>query len=170
MTLRWTLRGRMISSPPLAGRQHHALHTAGGAAHHQKGVGRAEGVRRQVLRLPDHRDRMAQIVQRLHAVHVHPHALLPQKGGQLGVAPPALVARHVKGHHPHPAELLQRLIDGRPVLVQPGTIVCQRIHSSPGCSKTKNASCAAIHSLREKFPENTPADPGPRADRRVPTD
>ena len=31
----------------------------------------------------------------------------------------SLVAGHIKGHHPHFAELFQRFIDGRTVLVQP---------------------------------------------------
>ena len=46
-------------------------------------------------------------------------ALLAQKGGQLRVAAASLVAGHIKGHHPHFAELFQRFIDGRTVLVQP---------------------------------------------------
>ena len=60
-----------------------------------------------------------EIIQRLHAVHVHTHALLAQKGRQLRVAAAPLVAGHIKGHHPHFAELFQRFIDGRTVLVQP---------------------------------------------------
>ena len=104
---------------PLAGGQHHALHRAGGAAHHQKGVGRAKGVGGQFFGLPDDRYRVAEVVQRFHAVHIHAHALLAQKGGQLRVAPAALVARHVKGHHPHLPELFQRFVDGCPALVQP---------------------------------------------------
>ena len=56
-----------------------ALHRAGGAPHHQKGVGRAEGVGGQLLRLPDDGDGVAQVVQGLHAVYVNADALLPQK-------------------------------------------------------------------------------------------
>ena len=106
--------------PPLAGGQHHALHTAGGAAHHQKGVGRPKGVGSQLLRFPDDRYRVAEVVQRLHAVHVHAHALLAQKGRQLRVAPAPLVAGHIKGDHPHLAELFQRLVNGRAALVKLG--------------------------------------------------
>ena len=105
---------------PLAGGEHHALHAAGGAAHHQKGVGRAKGVRRQLLGLPDDRHRVAEVVQRLHAVDVHAHTLLAQEGRQLGVAPPSLVAGHVKGDDPHLPEPLQRLVDGGAALVQLG--------------------------------------------------
>ena len=62
---------------------------------------------------------MAEVVQRLHAVHVHADALLPQKRGQLRIAPAPLVARHVKGDDPHLPEGLQRLVDGGAVLVGP---------------------------------------------------
>ena len=103
----------------LAGGKHHALHTAGGAAHHEERVGSAKGICGQLLCFPDDRYRVAEIIQRLHAVYIHAHALLAQKGGQLRVAAAPLVAGHIKGHHPHFAELFQRFIDGRTVLVQP---------------------------------------------------
>ena len=45
--------------PPLAGGQHHALHRAGGAAHHRKRVRRAKRVGCQLLCLTDHGNRMA---------------------------------------------------------------------------------------------------------------
>ena len=134
---------------PLADCQHHALHRAGGAAHHQEGVGRAESVGGQLLCLPDDRDRVAEIVQRFHAVDVHAHALLAQKGRQLGVAPPALVAGHVEGHHPHLPELFQRLVDGCAALVQPEPrTVLTHVFSSvpdscyPHADKQKSASPA----------------------------
>ena len=104
--------------PPLAGGEHHALHGAGGAPHHQEGVGRAEGVRRQLLCLPDDGYRVAQVVQGLHAVHVQVDALFSQEGRQLRVAPAPLVAGHVEGHHPHEPEALQRLVDRGAVLIQ----------------------------------------------------
>ena len=67
--------------PTLAGGQYHTLYGAGGSAHHEKSLGRAKGVRRQFFRLPDHRYRVAEIVQGLHAVYIHPHALLTQESG-----------------------------------------------------------------------------------------
>ena len=63
--------------------------------------------------------RVAKVIQRLHAVHVHAHALLTQKSGQLRVAAAPLVAGHVKRHHPHLPELLQRLVNRGTALVQP---------------------------------------------------
>ena len=69
--------------------------------------------------IPDDRHRVAEVVQRLHAVYVHAHALLAQKGGQLRVAPAPLVAGHIKGHHTHLPEPLQRFVNGRAALVQP---------------------------------------------------
>ena len=104
--------------PPLAGGQHHALHRAGGAPHHQKGVGRAEGVGGQLLRLPDDRDGVAQVVQGFHAVHVDADTLLPQEAGQLRVAPAPLVPGHIEGNDPHLPEGLERLVDRGLVLVQ----------------------------------------------------
>ena len=104
--------------PALCHRQHHRLHSGGGAAHHQKGVRRTEGVGGQLLGFPDDRDRVAQIVQRLHRVDVHAHALFAQQRHQLGVAAAALVAGDVKRDDPHLSEVFQRLIDGRPALIQ----------------------------------------------------
>ncbi len=103
--------------PPLAGSQDHALHGTCGTADHQKRMGCAKGLSRQLFRLQDDRYRMAEVVQRLHAVHVYADTLLPQKCGQLRIAPAPLVARHVKGNDPHLPEGLQRLVDGRAVLV-----------------------------------------------------
>ena len=129
---------------PLAGRQHHALHRAGGAAHHQKSVCCAESVGGQLLGLPDDRYRVAEIVQRFHAVDVHAHALLAQKGRQLRVAPAALVARHIEGDHPHLSELLQSLVDRCAALVQPEpcTVLTHVFSSVPDscckpCGQTK---------------------------------
>ena len=98
--------------PALAGGQHHALHRAGGAAHHQKRVGSAERIGGQFLRFADNGYRMAEIIQRLHAVHIHPNALLAQKGGQFRVAASPLMTGHIKGNHAHLAEIFQRFVDG----------------------------------------------------------
>ena len=120
--------------PPLAGSQDHTLYRACGAADHQKRVGRTKGGRCQFFRLQDDRYRMAEVVQRLHAVHVYADTLLSQKRGQLRVAPASLVARHVKGNDPHLPEGFQRLVDGRAVLigsVQIGTRIFQFLCGSP---------------------------------------
>ena len=63
--------------------------------------------------------RVAEIIQRLHAVDIHPNALLAQKGGQFRVAAAALVTGHIKGNHAHLAEIFQRFVDGGAALVQP---------------------------------------------------
>ena len=57
--------------------QDHGLDCRRGAADHEKCVVRSERVRRQLLRLFDHGDRVAQIVQRLHGIHVNADAPLP---------------------------------------------------------------------------------------------
>ena len=81
-------------------------------------MGCAKGIGGQLLGLPDDRYRVTEIIQRLHAVHVHTHALLAQKGRQLRVAAAPLVSGHIKGHHPHLPEPLQRLVNGGAVLVE----------------------------------------------------
>ena len=145
---------------PLADRQHHALHRAGGAAHHQKSVCCAEGVGGQLLGLPDDRYRVAEIVQRFHAVDVHTHALLAQKGRQLRVAPAALVARHIEGDHPHLSELLQSLVDRCAALVQPEpcTVLTHVFSSVPDscckpCGQTKkHKPCTEMQACALKKP------------------
>ena len=53
----------------------HALHGGGGAAHHQEGAFRPEGVGGELLRVAYDGDGVAEVVERLHGVHVHAHAL-----------------------------------------------------------------------------------------------
>ena len=106
----------------LAGGQHHALHRAGRAADHQKGIRRTERLGGQFLSLPDDRYRVAEVIQRLHAVDIHPNTLLTQKGSQLGVAAAALVPGHIKGDNAHFSERFQCLVDRRTALIQTGTL------------------------------------------------
>ena len=94
--------------PPLGHGENHGLHRGGGAAHHQKGVGRAKGLGGQLLGLPDDGDRVAEVVQGLHGVDVHGDALFPQQLGQLRVAPAPLMAGAVKGPPPALLTFLQR--------------------------------------------------------------
>ena len=133
--------------PALAGGQHHALHRAGRAADHQKGVRRAKGIGCQFLRLPDDRHRVAKVIQRFHTVDVHAHALLPQKSRQFGVAPPALMPGYVKGYHAHLAERFQRLVYGGAALIQTaasGSCVHSFDLPAGAFTQTKNASLAQI--------------------------
>ena len=107
---------------PLTDRQHHALYRTGSPSHHQKSMGSPKGIRSQFFRLTDHRDGMAQVIQRFHAVYIHSHALLPQKCGQLWISPSSFVSRHIKRNHPHLAESFQRFVDRRTALIQ--TAMC----------------------------------------------
>ena len=102
-------------------------------------MGCAKGIGGQLLGLPDDRYRVAEIIQRLHAVHVHAHALLAQKGRQLRVAAAPLVAGHIKRYHTHLPELLQRLINGRAALIQPEpcTVLTHLFSSVPGSGAAK---------------------------------
>ena len=90
-------------------------------------MGCAKRIGGQLFRFADDRNRVAEIVQRLHAVDIHADALLAQKRGQLRVAAAALVARYIKGNHAHPAEVLQRFMDRGAALVQPGAL-CFSVH------------------------------------------
>ena len=76
-----------------------------------------KSIRSQLFRLADHGNRMTKIVQRFHAVYIYAHTLLAQKSGQFGVSTPALMTGHIKGHHTHFAESLQRFINRRTVLI-----------------------------------------------------
>ena len=102
---------------PLAGGKHHALHRAGGAAHHQEGVGRTESLGRKLLRFPNDGHGMTQVIQWLHAVYIHIQAFLPQKGGQLRIPPAVLMTGHIKGDHAHLTEALQCLINWSAALI-----------------------------------------------------
>ena len=116
-------------------------------------MGRAERIGGQLLGFADDRNRVAKIVQRLHAVDIHADALLAQKGGQLRVAAAALVARHIKGHNAHPAEVFKRFMDRGAALVQPDAL-CFSVHfylRSRSLYKTKNAGHAQMCRLAFKF-------------------
>ena len=95
----------------------HALHGGSRAAHHQKGVFRAERVGGEFFRIADDGNGVAQIVQRFHGIYVCGNALFPQKINEFGIAPPALVPGHVKGDHAHFTEFFQRLEDRRTRLI-----------------------------------------------------
>ena len=102
---------------PLAAGQNHALHRGCGTSHHEKRVGRAESLRRQLLRLTDHRDRMAEIIKRLHGININPHTFFSQKLHKFRVSFSVLMSRNIKGHDPHFSETFQRLINRRPFLL-----------------------------------------------------
>ena len=101
---------------PLCHGEDHALHGGGRAPHHEERMGCAEGFRRQLLRIPNHRNGMAEIIERFHGVDIHGHAAFPQELRQLRIAAAPLVAGHIKRNDTHPPELLQRLIDRRALL------------------------------------------------------
>ena len=82
------------------------------AAHHEEGVRRAEGVGGELFRVADDGHGVAEVVERLHRVDVHAHALFPEQPCELRVAPPAFVAGYVEGHHAHLRKFFKRLIDG----------------------------------------------------------
>ena len=80
-------------------------------------MGRAESLGGQLLRLTDDADRMAQVVQRLHGVDVHGHALFPEEFCQLGIAASAFMPGDIKRDDTHILKMFERLLDGRAGLV-----------------------------------------------------
>ena len=77
---------------------------------------RTERLCRQLLRLLDHRYRMAQIVQRLHGIDVDTDAPFSEELHELRIAPSMLMSRNVEGNDPVSPETFQRLIDRRSCL------------------------------------------------------
>ena len=102
----------------LCDRKYHRLYGRGGAAHHQKGMGGAKGVGSQLLGFSNDRNRMAQIIQRLHRVDIDADTALAQQLNQLRVAASSLVPGNIEGNDPHFFEVLQSLIDGRSILFE----------------------------------------------------
>ena len=108
-------------------REYHRLHAARRAANHEEGVRRAERIGRQLLRLADDARRVTQVVERLHRVDVHGHALLAEELCQLGRAASALVAGNVERHNAHILEVFERLHDGRTGLIHRNAFFRQRM-------------------------------------------
>ena len=71
----------------------------------------SESLRRQLFRRANNRYRVAQIIQRLHRIHIQPHAFLPQKLHQLRIASSSLMTGYIEGNDPPGPEFLQRLVD-----------------------------------------------------------
>ena len=94
----------------LAGREHHALYRRGGPAYHKVRMIRPKRICCQLFRLIDHRDRMAEIVQRFHGIDIQTNTLFPQKRHQFRVAASALVPRHIKRNDTLLTEAFQCLI------------------------------------------------------------
>ena len=67
---------------------------------------RPEGLRRELLGLPDDRYGVAEVVQGLHGGDVDADAALAQKVPELRVPPAPLVPWHIKGDHSGPPEPL----------------------------------------------------------------
>ena len=105
------ISGQYNLIPRFARGENHALHRGGRSAHHQKGMCRAKRIRRQFLRLLDYRNRMAEIIQRFHGIHIDSDAFFPQQFHQLRIPSASFMARHVKRYDPLLAEALQSAVN-----------------------------------------------------------
>ena len=99
-------------------RKHHRLNGGGGSAHHQKGVGSAECLRGQLLGFFDNRNRMAQVIKRLHRVYIHADAFFAQQRDQFRISSAAFVPGYVERNNPHFSKIFKSLVDGSAALVK----------------------------------------------------
>ena len=97
--------------PRLAHGHDHSLDGGGSAVDDEEGMLCTEGLRCQLFSVLYHRNRVTEIVQRLHGIHVHRHTVCTQKITQLLVAPSALVTGHIQPHHIILLMPAQRLIN-----------------------------------------------------------
>ena len=107
--------------------QNHRLYAGSRAAHHEEGVRRAERIGGQLFGLADNAGRVAQVVERLHRVDIHCHALLTEEFRQLRRTASALVAGYVERHNAHVFEVFERLHDWRTGLIHKNAFFRQRM-------------------------------------------
>ena len=60
---------------------------------------RTEGLRCQLFRIPYHRNRVTEVVQWFHGIHIHRHTICTQEIPQLLVAPSSLVTGHIQPYY-----------------------------------------------------------------------
>ena len=64
----------------------------------------------------DHRNRVAEIVQRLHRINIQPHTFLSQQLCKLRISSSSFMSRHIKGNDSLLSETFQCFIYGRMLL------------------------------------------------------
>lgn len=94
----------------LTGGQHHALHGRGRTSYHKECVCRTEGLCCQLLCVTDYRNRMAEIIKRLHGIDIQVYAFFPQQLTELRVATTALMTWYIKGYNAFFTKTLQCLV------------------------------------------------------------
>ena len=82
-----------------ADRHNHSLRSTGSTVDDKKGIGSPERFRGKLLCIAEHGNRMTEIVQIFHRIHVNLYASLSEKIRQFMVAPSALVSGNVKPYH-----------------------------------------------------------------------
>ena len=102
--------------PCLADRQDHALHCRCGSSYHKECMRCAKSICCKLLRFSDHRNRVAEIVQRLHRINIQPHTFLSQQLCKLRISSSSFMSRHIKGNDSLLSETFQCFIYGRMLL------------------------------------------------------
>ncbi len=82
-------------------------------------MSRTKSISGQLLGLLDDRNRMAEIIQRFHGIHINADTALAQQLHQFRVTPAAFVPRHIEGDHTLTAEFFQCRINRRFLLTFP---------------------------------------------------
>ena len=93
-------------------REHHCLHGSRGAAHHEECVCSAKRLCSELFRIPNHRNRMAEIIEHFHGVHVDIEAGVSEECRELRIPAPALMSRHIKGNKTCTLHPLKSLLNG----------------------------------------------------------
>ena len=94
----------------LRSREHHRLHSRSRTSYHQESMSCAKRLCSKVFRLLDDRDRMTQVVEWFHGIHVKFYTLFTQQFHQLRVTAATFVTWHIERNDPVPSELYERLI------------------------------------------------------------
>ena len=102
--------------PCLTDRQDHALHCRCGSSYHKECMRCAKSICCKLLRFSDHRNRVAEIVQRLHRINIQPHTFLSQQLCKLRISSSSFMSRHIKGNDSLLSETFQCFIYGRMLL------------------------------------------------------
>ena len=94
----------------LTGGQDHALHGRGRTSYHKECVCRTESLCCQLLCVADYRNRMAEIIKRLHGIDIQVYAFFSQQLAKLRVATTALMTWYIKWHNSFFTKTLQCLV------------------------------------------------------------
>ena len=83
----------------LAAGKHHSLHGRSCSANHKKGMIRTKCFRCQFFCFLDHRNRMTEVIQRLHGIDIQADTFFSQKIRKFRISSSAFMSRYIKRHN-----------------------------------------------------------------------